>query len=174
MNILTLRVRSTRPLVQSKAPPKKRRITPLRAAALLGFVSVAFGLTGVGCDCTLAGCLDSVGASFPVANLADFDGATVEACLNDACSNGTITLANGVLDCGFDSTTLRCTSATNSGDLEVTLLIDGDAAEDGDHASVVIVDANGAALGSREGDVTYETSAPNGELCGPTCHNAEI
>lgn len=144
-----------------------------RRLALVTAATIPSSISLPGCSCGEVGCVDAIFVTVPVDDPAAFENATIEVCVNDVCQSGVITSSNGFFNCAFQGTNHECSTPTDAGELDITILVNA-SAEDGDHAEVTIVSASGAGLASREGDVTYETSQPNGFGCSPTCHQAHL
>lgn len=146
--------------------------------------ALAIQLTGCALRCTEVGCDSSVSATLDVdRDLASLDGAVVRTCRNGECVEGLLVVQaseSGDLQgsCAL-SEEHRCTAAAdgaNASKITIDVFIDGDDAEDGDVFEVTIVDPADpdTVLATRDGEVDYVVSEPNGAACGPTCYNGSI
>lgn len=142
--------------------------------ALVAAASIAIASSLPGCSCDEVGCINAIFVSVPLNNPPAFENATIEVCVNDVCQSGVITSSNGFFNCAFQGAHHECFAPTDGSKLDVTILADDGFAEDGDHVAVKIVSASGAGLVSREGEITFEESQPNGFGCSPTCRQAHL
>lgn len=138
---------------------------------LIGAVAlVAIAILGIGCvTCTEVGCDSGVGIT--VAGFSTVVApATLQACVNDQCQELTFAEQDGKTVCNTAATGSRC-ELRDSGELEIFFY-----EEDVDPDVTVTLEAKDAAgqvVFSDSKDVKAVENQPNGELCEPTCHNAE-
>ncbi|NUP09879.1 MAG: hypothetical protein HOW73_27855 [Polyangiaceae bacterium] len=154
----------------------------------IAYVSLlAFGgglaIYGVGCGCTEVGCSSGTSTTLAteIVTNTDLEGATVEACVNDSCTTGTLTTSGSDLFCesqGSGVPFLECsTRVTAAGiEIDVSLLIADDDAEDGDVYSFRVLSPADPeeVVAEKSGEVEYQVNEPNGSFCGPTCKNATL
>ena len=128
-------------------------------------VLLASGCTLIGLNCTQIGCLNRAAVSIGGLEANQLYEVNIET--EDATVKCTIDTTDGL----SEDLRMRCDNAityfTQAGSARIDV-------EDTPDQLAITVRQNGATIAQEDVVPEYRRSAPNGEACGPICHDAEV
>ncbi|MEP7126152.1 MAG: hypothetical protein ABJE95_34785 [Byssovorax sp.] len=150
---------------------------------LLSFVSLlGYGASGCSFGCTLVGCRSGADASVTAVltglatKAAGAMPLSIKVCVDTAtCATAELTESGGVVSCDIKSGGSFASCFALDSDVQFVVILDE---ATGGKASVMVsatvTDSASAKVIDASKSAPLQTSAPNGESCGPTCHDGTV